>query len=147
MPVRLQGPPADVRGSRLDAALLRKRAVASLRALGLSRAELSIALVTDAEMRGLNGQWRGLDRSTDVLSFSLMEGDHQGQRGAMLGDVVISVETAAAQAAARRRGLDEEAARLLIHGLLHLIGHDHEVEAEARVMRAEQRRLWRAIRP
>jgi len=147
MAVRLVGPPEGVRGSRLDAHLLKSRAVSLLRALGLARAELSIALVDDAEMKELNREWRGLARPTDVLSFSLMEGEHQGHRGALLGDVVISVETAAAQAAARRRGLDEEAARLLIHGMLHLVGHDHEVEAEARLMRAEQRRLWRAIRP
>jgi probable rRNA maturation factor len=147
MAVRLVGPPEGVRGSRLDARLLKSRAVSLLRVLGLARAELSIALVDDAEMKELNREWRGLARPTDVLSFSLMEGEHQGHRGALLGDVVISVETAAAQAAARRRGLDEEAARLLIHGMLHLVGHDHEVEAEARLMRAEQRRLWRAIRP
>jgi probable rRNA maturation factor len=55
------------------------------------------------------------------------------------------VETAARQAARRHRGLDEEVARLLIHGLLHILGHDHEGPAEAKRMRAEQRRLWRAV--
>ena len=72
-------------------------------------------------------------RPTDVLSFSLLEGEDAEHRGALLGDVVIGVETAARQArAAPPRSLDEEVARLLIHGTLHLLGHDHEQAEEAR---------------
>ncbi|MBW2698276.1 MAG: rRNA maturation RNase YbeY [Deltaproteobacteria bacterium] len=122
------------------------RARAVLRALGHARSELSIALVDDFEIRRLNDGWRGLDRSTDVLSFSLLEGEGQRHRGELLGDIVISVETAAAQASARRRGLDDEVARLLVHGVLHLLGHDHEDDEDARVMRAEERRVWKAVR-
>ena len=59
---------------------------------------------------------------------------------------MISVETAADQASERRRGLDDELSRLMVHGLLHLVGHDHEDDEEARVMEAEERRLRRAIR-
>jgi probable rRNA maturation factor len=55
------------------------------------------------------------------------------------------VETAARQAAARHRGLDEEIGRLVVHGLLHILGHDHEDAADAKIMVAEQRRLWRAV--
>jgi probable rRNA maturation factor len=146
MPVRLCGPPTDVRGSRVDAKLLERRARGILSALSHGRSELSIALVDDAEISALNADYRGMRRPTDVLSFSLLEGDHEGHRGKLLGDVVISVETAAAQAASRRRGLDEEVARLLIHGVLHLLGHDHERDDEARLMQAEQRRLWQTIR-
>ncbi|MBW2228992.1 MAG: rRNA maturation RNase YbeY [Deltaproteobacteria bacterium] len=122
------------------------RARAVLRALGHARSELSIALVDDFEIRRLNDGWRGLDRSTDVLSFSLLEGEGQRHRGELLGDIVISVETAASQASARRRGLDDEVARLLVHGVLHLLGHDHEDDEDARVMRAEERRVWKAVR-
>jgi probable rRNA maturation factor len=147
MPVALTGPPPDVRGSRIDVSLLQRRSRTLLRALRISGAELSIALVDDAQIAELNGQWRDKPRPTDVLSFSLLEGEDQIHRGDLLGDVVISVETAAAQAAHRHRALDEEVARLVIHGLLHLIGHDHEQVDEARRMEAEQRRLWRAIRP
>ncbi len=147
MPVSLVGPPEGVRGDRVDAALLARRARIALRALSLSRAELSLALVDDAQIRALNRDYRGKDRPTDVLSFSLMEGEDQAHRGGMLGDVVISVETAAAQAGARHRALDEEVARLMIHGLLHLIGHDHEQDEEARLMQREERRLWRSLRP
>ena len=141
------GPPEGVRGSRADGTELGFRATLLLKALRLRGAELSIALVDDAEIRQLNRKFRSVDTPTDVLAFSLLEGEHQGHRGAMLGDVVISVETAAAQAAVRHRALDEELARLLIHGLLHLVGHDHEREDEAKRMRAEQRRLWGSIRP
>jgi rRNA maturation RNase YbeY len=146
MPVHLSGPPEGLRGSRADTRLLVRRARAALSALGLSRSELSISLVDDREIARLNGQWRARPTPTDVLSFSLVEGDFSQHRGGLLGDVVISVETAARQAAERRRGLDDELARLLVHGLLHLVGHDHEADDEARAMAAEERRLRRAIR-
>ena len=81
-----------------------------------------------------------------MLAFSLLEGEGAEHRGGLLGDVVIGVEAAARQARARHRGLDEEIARLLIHGTLHLIGYDHQRREEARTMRAQERRLWRAIR-
>jgi probable rRNA maturation factor len=97
-------------------------------------------------MKQLNGDWRGRPRPTDVLAFSLLEGEDAEHRGALLGDVVIGVETAARQARQRRRSLDEEVARLLIHGTLHLLGHDHQRESDTRVMRTEERRLWREIR-
>lgn len=144
MSVRLSHP-ADASGLP-DLALLRARAVRALRALGCARSELSIALVDDAQIRALNAAHRGIDRPTDVLSFSLFEGEHAEHRGALLGDVVISVDTARRQARAARRGFDDVVARLLIHGTLHLVGFDHETDAEAREMRAEERRLWRAVR-
>ena len=129
----------------MDVARLRRRARSILRSIGQSRSELSIALVDDAEIAELNGQWRSKPRPTDVLSFSLVEGDFADHRGGMLGDVVISVETAAAQAAERHRSLDDTVARLLVHGVLHLVGHDHEDDDEARVMAAEERRVWRDL--
>jgi probable rRNA maturation factor len=97
--------------------------------------------VGDVEIRELNRDYRDKNRATDVLSFSLVEGEWSGFRGTMLGDVVISIETAARQARARHRSLNEEVTRLLIHGILHLLGHDHEEDEEARTMRAEERRL------
>lgn len=117
-----------------------------LRALDAADAELSVTLVDDPTIAELNARYRGIDRPTDVLSFSLMEGDHSERRGALLGDVVVSLETAGAQARRGRRSLDDEVLRLLIHGTLHLLGHDHERDDEARRMRAEERRLWRTLR-
>ncbi|MHA7837240.1 MAG: rRNA maturation RNase YbeY [bacterium] len=145
MTVVLSGPPAAIRGSRVDVGALRARARAILRSVGQGRSELSVALVDDSEIAALNARWRGKPRATDVLSFSLLEGDFATHRGALLGDVVISVETAARQASERHRSLDEVVTRLLIHGVLHLIGHDHEEDAEARRMRAEERRIWRSL--
>lgn len=145
MSVMISGPPEAVRGSRVDVSRLRRRGRAILRAIGESRSELSVALVDDASIAALNETYRDKSRATDVLSFSLVEGDFADHRGGLLGDVVISVETAAAQAAARHRGLDDEVARLLVHGVLHLIGHDHEEDEEAKRMAAEERRVWRAI--
>ena len=112
---------------------------------GLDHAELSVLLCDDATIQPLNRQYRDKDKPTDVLSFSQVEGEAIGQ-GEVLGDVVISLETAARQARARRRSLDDEMARLLVHGALHLIGHDHVRAGEARRMRAEERRLLRALR-
>jgi probable rRNA maturation factor len=147
MSVRVSGPPRVAALPALDRRLLRRRAVRVLAALGQRGAELSVALVDDAEIAALNGRYRGKPRPTDVLSFSLLDGAHAERRGALLGDVVICVATAARQARRARRTLDDELARLLIHGVLHLVGHDHQEDAEAARMRAEERRLWRALAP
>ncbi|MBW1845440.1 MAG: rRNA maturation RNase YbeY [Deltaproteobacteria bacterium] len=146
MTVRLTLPPRSRQLPRLDSRLLRSRAVRALREVGHSTSELSIAIVMDDEIAALNSEHRGKRSATDVLSFSLLEGEYSDQRGKLLGDVVIGIETAARQARAAHRGLDEEVARRLIHGILHLRGWDHEETAEAKLMRGEERRLWRAVR-
>ena len=141
MTVRLSAPPPRSGLPAVDRRLLRSRASRVLRALGHARSELSVALVDDARMRELNAGYRGRDRPTDVLSFSLVEGEGAEHRGRLLGDVVIGVETAARQARRRRRGLDAEVARLLIHGTLHLLGYDDR-DAPARTrMEARQAEL------
>ena len=145
MSVLISGPPEAIRGSKVDIARLRRCGQAVLSAIDESRSELSIALVDDLQITELNARWRDRRGSTDVLSFSQIEGDFADHRAGLLGDVVISVETAADQAASRHRGLDEVVARLLIHGVLHLIGHDHEKDEEALRMVAEERRIWREL--
>lgn len=146
MSVAISGPPVAVQGSRLDVDELRRRALRALEELELSKAELSLALVDDEEIESLNTEWRQKPQPTDVLSFSLVEGEFADHRAGMLGDVVISIETASRQAAERHRSLEETVSRLMIHGILHLIGFDHEGDEEAKRMAAEERRLWRAIR-
>jgi probable rRNA maturation factor len=146
MSIRLSGPPRGAGGPTVDPAALRGRAQQVLRAVGQARAELSLSLVDDAEMRDINRRYRGIDRPTDVLSFSLVEGEDAAHRGHLLGDVVIGLETAARQARERHRALDDELLRLLVHGVLHLLGHDHERPEEARAMQAEERRVRRALR-
>jgi rRNA maturation RNase YbeY len=146
MTLRLSGPPRGLVTDRFDRALLAARTRRTLRAVEQARAELSLALVGDDAMAELNERHRGKRGPTDVLSFSLAFGAHAEFRGALLGDVVIDVEQAARQARRARRTLDDELAKLMIHGVLHLLGHDHEADAEARRMRAEERRVWQVVR-
>ncbi len=100
--------------------------------------ELSVVLTDDAGIQPLNQRWRGIDEPTDVLSFPMEEGP-------VLGDVVISTETAARRVQAGPWSLNDELLFLLIHGVLHLLGHDHhEPEARARMEAAEQA-LWTGL--
>jgi probable rRNA maturation factor len=119
------------------AARLRRRAREFLESLGRDGAELSLSLVGDGEIRDLNRSWRGKDAATDVLSFPLAE----PPSGPMLGDVVISLDTAERVARADRRELADELDRYLAHGILHLLGHDHERPRAAREMAALEERL------
>jgi probable rRNA maturation factor len=143
--VLIAGPESGAELPGVDRRLLRSRAVRVLRELERFDAELSIALVDDATISDLNRRYRSKAGPTDVLSFSQLEGEHVELAGNLLGDVVISLETAARQARVAHRGLDSEVAKLLVHGILHLIGHDHERDDEARVMQQLERRLRRAI--
>ncbi len=119
---------------------LRARGEAFLAALGRRDAELSVVLVDDRAMRRLNRRWRGVDRSTDVLSFPLSE---PAGGGPLLGDVVISLETAERRARAEGRPLRTELERYLAHGVLHLLGYDHERPEDARRMAEAEERLVR----
>jgi probable rRNA maturation factor len=97
-------------------------------------AELSLLLTDDAHVRVLNRQWRGQDKPTNVLSFpSADDGDEPGP---LLGDVVVAHETTAREAAAEGKSFDDHLAHLLVHGLLHLFGFDHETDEEAEEMEA-----------
>ena len=139
---------AHGRGRRAAAlaARLARQARRLLRALRLEDAELSLLVVSDRRIRTLNHRWRGRDRATDVLSFSQREGAGPAPDG-LLGDVVISVDTAARQAAERGESLGRESDRLLVHGVLHLLGYDHERSPrEARRMQRRERALERCLR-
>jgi probable rRNA maturation factor len=117
---------------------LRVRAAEMLAAVGREEAELSLVLVGDRRIRALNRAWREVDRATDVLSFPLS--DPPGI-GPLLGDVVISVETAARRARDEGRLASRELERYLAHGLLHLLGFDHERPGDARRMATMEARL------
>jgi probable rRNA maturation factor len=103
--------------------------------LGCPDSELSITLVDAPTMAELAARFGRPRRPTDVLSFSLREGEGAEFRGACLGDVVLCVELADEQARERGASLDAELRDLLIHGVLHLLGMGHELSAEARAMR------------
>ena len=110
--------------------------------------EISILLADDRKMRKLNNQYRGQDRTTDVLSFPQNEGEEEGLNPHLLGDVVISTVTARKQAIQHELSLEEELILLLTHGILHLLGYDHErSDEEARHMRKKTRELFCQIFP
>jgi probable rRNA maturation factor len=114
-------------------------ASAVLGAISREDSDLCVVLCDDSRMRELNHEWRGKDSTTDVLSFSQIEGEPMP--GSMLGDVVVSIETMRRQAADGGWSEGEELVRLLLHGMLHLVGFDHEDESDARVMRSEEGRI------
>lgn len=103
----------------------------------------------DEGIRSLNRDYREVDRPTDVLSFPLADSDALADpsRPVFLGEIYISIETARRQARAARRPYPREVAHLVLHGLLHLLGHDHATPAERRRMAAEEARLLRALGP
>ena len=126
-----------------DRAALVRFAADALDALGRSSAELSVLLCDDRFMRDLNRRFRGIDAPTDVLSF---EQDSTVGHGSVLGDVVISLDTARRQA--QRRNLPEatELRELLLHGILHLLGRDHgDGDIADEPMLREQRRLLESL--
>lgn len=164
----------STRKHRLNLRALKKTAQALLVAAGERGSTLSLSFVGDDAMRRLNLASRGKDRTTDVLSFPLVAprgtpkrprtsvkgirakasraGDGAGRveladlvPERMLGDIVISVDRAARQAADYDATLSAEISRLMIHGVLHLLGHDHEEARERAVMQREERRLARSI--
>ena len=146
MPVHMQ---SQVRRVTIDQAHVDRLARAILSDVGKTAAELGILFVGDQRMRGLNRRYRGNDRTTDVLAFAMREAvaPHAARRTPdMLGDVVISVPTAWRQANEAGRSLEEELAWLLVHGILHLCGYDHErSEKEARRMHRRERMILRSI--
>lgn len=133
--------PASVRTSGLRSRsprpeVVREAADTMLSALGLPRAEVSILLCDDDTIHQLNKDYRRKDKPTDVLAFALREGEAARFAGDMLGDVVISIDTARRQAAEHDRSLIDEVRFLLAHGMLHLVGYDHATKAEERRMMA-----------
>ena len=133
-----------VAGRKVSAANVKRTAQKILRLVGQNNAELSLALVGNDEIRELNRKYRNKPTPTDVLSFPADES--AGLHARLLGDVIISVEQAEVQARRARRTLVAEVEWLLIHGILHLLGYDHERSAkEAKIMRALEKKITRAL--
>ncbi len=108
------------------------------------QSEVTIALVDDETIARLNMSYRGKDSSTDVLSFNLAESDHPELKD-YLGDIVVSVETAARQAAESGHSLVREIEMLLIHGTLHLLGYDDQTACDRKVMMKKQAAIIRRL--
>ena len=115
--------------------------LAAIRETGVSlaaNAEISVLFCADSRIRGLNRKWRGIDRPANVLAFP-NGGD--AAFAPLLGDIVIAFETASREAFEAGRPLRDHVAHLLVHGFLHLIGHDHGEAAEAERMEALERAI------
>lgn len=121
-----------------EAAVAAAFARAPLKALPDS--ELSLVFVDDARIQELNAEWRGKDKPTNVLSFP--GGDAMnGVFGPLLGDVIFAQETVAREAIEQDVSFDHHFSHLVVHGLLHLFGYDHQMEAEAEVMEGLERQI------
>ena len=105
-------------------------------------AEVSILFADDAFVRGLNARWRGQDKPTNVLSFPAVGG---GPGPRSLGDIVLAYETVAREAEAAGRPFLHHTVHLLVHGFLHLLGYDHETDADAAVMEACEVRILETL--
>jgi probable rRNA maturation factor len=136
-------------GRGLKRAEIERRLRRMMTALRLGDAELSVLLTGDDQIQELNRVYRKKNRPTDVLAFAMSEGGGpRTPRGAprLLGDVIVSVPTARAQAKQARRAALDEVTMLLAHGLLHLLGWDHDTPAKDRAMRSRVDRLCEAAR-
>lgn len=121
--------------------MVKRRAEKMLAVLDLPGVELSVALVDDTTIHELNRSYRHKNKPTDVLAFPMQEDASKLRDGDLLGDVIVSIETARKQAKERKMPLLDELTMLLAHGLLHLVGYDHQTDAEERVMVQKTREL------
>jgi len=137
----------------VDLVALRPRLEAALAAAGVADCATTLVLVSDAAIKRLNRDWRFVDHPTDVLSFPAREGEGAGFAGEELGDIVISLERAREQGAIHvpdappERAFEEEVVFLFVHGLCHLLSHDHETPAENRKMKALEKKILARIPP
>lgn len=123
---------------------LKKAAEKILSALGYPDSEISLSIVGDRTIRRLNRDYLGRDKATNVISFSLQEGEFGGVNPQALGDVVVSADTAAREAEEGGITFQERLTFLILHGILHLTGYDHERsgEEEARRMEEKEREMF-----
>lgn len=125
---------------------LRALVALALKQEGRRTGEIAVVLTGDAALRELNRRWRGIDRATDVISFAYDELEADAATRPVTGDLVVSLERVREQAKRFRVTPGAELARLVLHGALHLCGHDHAQAGERRVMRACEEKAMRAAR-
>ncbi len=129
----------------VDTSFIEAKVETLLKALQHENSELSLTFVSDQEIQQLNSQYREADRPTDVLSFP--QWDDAFDEYPLLGDVVVSVEMAQRQALDHHLALDEELILLVIHGILHLLGWDHDNPDDEREMQEKTGELFERIFP
>jgi probable rRNA maturation factor len=125
--------------TKIDSRRIRGNVIRLLRLIGCAEKEISISFVDDEAIRLLNRQYLRLDKPTNVLSFSLEEGECGKINPGLLGDVVISVDTALRDAKQGGFTLEEEILFLIIHGLLHLTGYEHVGTSRANALKMKKR--------
>ena len=143
-----------------DVEVVHNAVLATLKAHNAEACEVSVLLTDDADIKHLNRDYRGIDAPTDVLAFAMRDGEDGDVNLNLLGDLVISLETASRQVSTgdpfsathssletekqeiTHDGLETEVALLAVHGALHLLGYDHQTQAEAAVMFEKQKAIF-----
>lgn len=125
----------------VDESVIRKSIEITLETEGekQEKTEVSVLLTDDAEIKELNRIYRDIDSPTDVLAFAMREGEDYEMNPSILGDIVISVDTAQRQAEEVGHTLENELALLAVHGVLHLLGYDDQVNSDAKIMREKEK--------
>jgi probable rRNA maturation factor len=132
---------------KIDKRKTRSLVIKLLKRLDCTDKEISITFVDDVTIQRINKQYLAKDRPTNVISFSLQEGEFGNINPEILGDIVISVDTAQREAEKGNLRLDEEILFLMIHGLLHLLGYNHENTSKenSRKMKQKEKELFRLV--
>ena len=130
-----------------DIQIVHEAVLATANAHHIEDYEVSVLLTDDRHMTELNLEYRGIDAPTDVLAFAMHEGGNSEMMNHnMLGDIVISLETAERQATTEKHSLEEEVAFLTVHGMLHLLGYDHQTQEEAAAMFNKQETILKHLK-
>jgi probable rRNA maturation factor len=132
---------------KIDKRKIRSTALKILKSLDCADKEISLSFVDDENIRLLNKQYLGKDKATNVISFSLQEGEYGNINPQILGDIIVSVETAQRDALYGKLTIAQEIDFLIIHGILHLLGYHHEntTKKEANKMWQTEKDLFNAI--
>jgi probable rRNA maturation factor len=130
---------------RIDKRKMKKCAEVALKALGEKKAELSLLFVDDFYIKRLNRDYRGLNSETDVLAFSMRDGEKHFKDHPILGDVVISTESAKREAKKRKIPIQNEICLYLAHGILHLLGHEDNKASDRKKMKTKEIGLLEAM--
>ena len=123
----------------IDKRRIRSTVLKIMKMLDCADKELSISLVNDDDIQELNKHYLGRDKTTNVISFSIQEGEYGNINPQLLGDVIISVDTAMKDAAKGKLSIEQEIDFLMIHGILHLLGFNHEDTSQAETNRMRQK--------
>ncbi len=135
----------DTQDPNLNESFIHQAVLATLRMHESESCEVSVLLTNDSTIQSLNHKYRNIDTPTDVLAFAMREDSDESMNPHLLGDVIISVPTAQRQAHAHNHSLDVEVANLTVHGVLHLLGYDHQISEDASIMFEKQEAVLRLI--